>query len=354
MENLYKCPMALTQQFRHCGNPFRIDTYKGCDFGCKYCFASARGGNIDKDFKIADFKVIERKFYKALETNEESKDITIELLRHRVPLHLGGMADPFQSREEEYELTYKLIELTNKYNYPMIISTKQSYLSDKYKEILNPKIHAFQISLISMNENFIRKFETKTPSPKERVNFIKYLKENGFWVSVRIQPIIDIEEAKKVIIELSDTVDFITLEHIKIANDNKNKIEMFKSMNLNPKDFVSVGREYEFRENIKIKNIEYLKQFCKCPIGCGDNEIHELGDTLNCCGIDTINENFSNWLKYNSMYINKTNDKTQWFPKNRCSGCFNSECVKDGFLFNNYVDDYMSKPIVIKQCKVKL
>ena len=29
---LYKYPIGMTQQFRHCGNPFRIDSYKGCGF----------------------------------------------------------------------------------------------------------------------------------------------------------------------------------------------------------------------------------------------------------------------------------------------------------------------------------
>ena len=49
--------MAMTQQFRHCGNPFRIDTYKGCDFGCRYCFANCRGGNFDNSFKVADLSI---------------------------------------------------------------------------------------------------------------------------------------------------------------------------------------------------------------------------------------------------------------------------------------------------------
>ena len=66
MDDLYKYPMALTQQFKHCGNPFRIDVYKGCDFGCNYCFANARGGNITKCFQIADFSVIEKNFEKAV------------------------------------------------------------------------------------------------------------------------------------------------------------------------------------------------------------------------------------------------------------------------------------------------
>lgn len=350
---IYNNPIALTQQFRHCGNAFRIDTYKGCNFGCKYCFATTRGGNINKDWSVADIEQIKKIFYKALETDKESKNIVIEMLRHKVPLHLGGMADPFQSREKEYKITYKLLELTKQYNYPMMISTKTAHLDNEYFDILDPNIHAFQVSLMSMNEDFIRKFELNTPTPKERKAFVQLLKDKNFWVSIRIQPLINIEEGKSVILQCGNIVDFITIEHIKIGNDNSNKIEMFKSMNLNPSDFVSVGREYEFKEEIKRKNIEYLKQFCKCPIGCGDNEIHELGDTLNCCGIDTINENFNNWIKYNSMYINKTNDKTQWFPKCSCHNCFNSECKKQGFNFNDYVDDYMSKDIVIKQCKVK-
>lgn len=285
--NIYKYPMAMTQQFKHCGNPFRIDTYKGCDFGCKYCFVNARGGNLNKQFQIADFSVIEKNFYKAFEEDKETKNLTIEMLRHKVPLHLGGMADPFQSREDTYRLTYKLLELTKKYNYPMIISTKTSYLDECYLNVLDNNIHAFQISLMSMDENFIRKFETNTPSPQDRKQFAQDLKDSGFWVGIRIQPMININEATDVVKEMSPIVNYITVEHIKIGNDNSNKRQMFIDMNLNPNDFVSCGREYEFKTDIKRKNIELLKSISKCPIGCGDNDLHELSDSNNCCGIDT-------------------------------------------------------------------
>ena len=133
----YSSPIGMTQQFRFCGNPFRIDMYKSCDFGCKYCFANSSQAKGHNDgFAVAKFKHLESLFKKALETDEESKNVTIELLRHRVPLHCGGMSDPFQKREFEYELTYKLIQLSNKYNYPICFSTKQCDLPDKYFEIL--------------------------------------------------------------------------------------------------------------------------------------------------------------------------------------------------------------------------
>lgn len=354
VNNLYKYPMALTQQFKHCGNAFRIDTYKGCDFGCNYCFANTRGGNIAKGLQIADFSVIEKNFKKAFEDDKETKNITIEMLRRKVPLHLGGMSDPFQTRESKYKLTYKLLELTKKYNYPMIISTKTAYIPEEYFEVLDNRIHAFQISLISMDDDYIRKFETKTPLPNERKTFIKSLKERGFWVSVRIQPLIKIEHGIDVVRELSHIVDYITVEHIKIGNDNKNKVRMFKNMELNPDDFKSCGREYEFKTEIKRDNIIRLKEISKCPIGCGDNDLHELSDSNNCCGIDTINENFNQWIKYNSMYINKTGDKTQWCPKSNCSSCFNSEQRINGFCFKDYVDDYIENPRKEGLCKVKL
>ena len=346
--------MGLTQQFRHCGNPFRIDSYKGCNFGCKYCFASSRGGNFKFDSKIADFAFIKRMFDKAFNTNKEATNTTVEMLRHRVPLHLGGMADPFQSREWQYKITYKLLELTKKYNYPMVISTKAAHIPEEYFEVLDPNIHAFQISLMSMDDEYIRKFETKTPLPNERKAFAKLLRDKGFWVSIRIQPLIKIEHAIDVVNELSGIVNYITVEHIKIGNDNANKKQMFIDMELDPKDFKSCGREYEFITDIKRDNILKLKAISKCPIGCGDNDLHELSDSNNCCGVDTINENFNGWIKYNSMYINKTGDKTQWYPECNCHGCFNSECQIKGYSFKDYVDEYMSKPQREGVCRLKL
>lgn len=158
-------------------------------FGCKYCFANSkiRPEYMDCNrMKCARFKDVEKLFIKAFEDKCETKDITIELLRHKVPLHCGGMSDPFQSREFEYKLTYKLIELSNRYQYPIIFSTKACYLPDSYFKILDPKIHAFQISIMGLDDDYIRKYETNTPTAYERVEFLKKLRQMGFWCSIRI------------------------------------------------------------------------------------------------------------------------------------------------------------------------
>ena len=48
----------------------------------------------------------------------------------------------------------------------------------------------------------------------------------------------------------------------------------------------------------------------------------------------------SNWLKYNSMYIKMTGDKTQWYPTCKVHGCFMSKAQIKKFDYKNYVDDY--------------
>jgi DNA repair photolyase len=345
---MYKYPLGLTQQFRFCGNPFRIDTYKGCDFGCLYCYANTRKGNYKNTFDIADFNVIESMFKKAFESDREYSNINIELLRHKVPLHLGGMSDPFQRREWKYGLTYKLLELSNKYKYPIIISTKIANLPQKYWDILNPEIHAFQISLMGYNENFVRKYEINTPTPQERIEFIKLLKSKGFWVGLRIQPLIDIDEAILLIKNVEQyNINYITIEHLKIPVDNKSTRKLFddvfKKYNFyKPKQ----GRAYEIPRNIKIENINKIKSITNIPIGVGDNDLHELTDTRNCCGIDTINKNFNNWLKYNYTYFatakGTENKKNIWYPQNNCRFVLNSadRGSKDFKTVKDYVDYY--------------
>jgi DNA repair photolyase len=319
---MYKYPLAITQQFRFCGNSFRIDMYKNCDFGCNYCFANTRKGAFTQFDDIADIKIIENYFEKAFSTKTYN-DITVELIKNRVPLHLGGMSDPFQRRENEFKLTYKLLDLTKKYNYPVLISTKTGNISDDYFNVLNPKIHAFQISLISLNDTYIKQFENNTPSPLERISFIKKLKSLGFWVSVRIQPLISLDEAIELVkfLDKEKLVNYITIEHLKIPQDNKIITKFFKKfLKEGLKNYSSSFsmRNLELSSKIKKENILKLKKITDIPIGVGDNDLHYLSDSKCCCGIDCINKNFENYLKYNLTFFLK-DDLTNtniFIPKN--------------------------------------
>ncbi len=273
---MYKYCISLTQQFRFCGNSFKLDTYRGCDFNCEYCFANSRKGYFKKKFDIADFEYLENIFKKSFDIDKKYNNLTIELLRKKVPLHVGGMSDPFQNREKHYKITKRLIELSNKYKYPLIFSTKG--ICD-YFDILNKEIHAFQISLVS----FDNKFEKNTPNYETRKDFIKILHKKGFWISLRLQPLIFVDEAIAIIKDLEKYINYISIEHLKLPMDNIENRILFKDIILKNKYVAPVhGRMYELNYLKKKENILKIKNITNIKIGVADNELHELSDS-NCC-----------------------------------------------------------------------
>lgn len=352
LQYTYTNPLMLTQQFRFCGNPLRCDFYKNCSFQCNYCFAKTHGG-IDKfhsKVEVAKFEIVENLFKRAFDNYDENdKNIVVELLRRKTPIHCGGMADPFQPLEFKLHLTYKLIELSNKYEVPICFSTKQSKLPDEYYEILNPKLHAFQISLISDDAEWLKKYEPNVASPDDRIAFMKLLKSKGFWVAMRVQPLIDLQHALNVMLKVEDIVDYITVEHLKIAANSTYQMELFSEY---LKDYYKPKSSRYFEKNIylKTKEVLYLQErVTKCKIGVGDNDLHHLSQSRCCCGIDTIGGLFDNYLKYNLTYFITDNVTVEekdnlYVPEGNCSGCFMSNTVIKGLnKVKHYVDDYCCK-----------
>lgn len=337
----YKYPIALTQMFRFCGNPFRIDLYRGCNFGCNYCFATTRAGKFASDWANSDFTEVEKLFSKAFDNDKESREVNIELLRKKVPLHLGGMSDPFQPREFKYGLTYKFLELTNKYNYPVMLSTKVAKLPEKYFEVLNPKLHAFQISLIGLDDDFVKQFDKGAPTASERISFIRLLKSKGFWVSIRIQPVINMGQILKLVEAISSEIDYITVEHFKYVHHKDKEIQ--DQLDKALKDSSYIKQTYEN----KLDDILRIKAISKCPVGVGDNDLHEYSDSRNCCGMDTINENFNNWLKYNYTYFvtGEYDKESIWTPESSVRYIFNSGTRggREYTTFKDYVHRYIKE-----------
>ena len=345
---MYQECIQITRQFAFCPNAFRIDLYKNCTFGCKYCFANMdwamTKGVEEYEWDLADIGKIQRIFRKALETNDDSKDILVELIRHRVPVHCGGMSDPFQPREWDYHLTEQLIDLSNKYHYPIQFSTKTSTLPDSVWKKLNPDIHAFQVSICGWDESYIRKWECNTPTAQERLDFVKLLKTKGFWCSVRIQPIIDIKQCMALCERLGSIPDYVTLEHFKAIYDVHSTIDAFMEQCSNKHDFVCEGGKIQVRRDVKLQNVKALKQILNgngIKVGVGDNDLHYLSDSRCCCGTDCINENFDGYMKYNLTYMCTGEFGEEWVPEMNPRKHINDP--KYGLKINcqQYVKDYV-------------
>lgn len=344
---MYKECIQLTRQFTFCPNAFRVDLYKGCDFGCQYCFANmvwCQHKKTGSNYDIGDINKIKRLFHTALETDKTSKDIIVEMIRNNVPLHCGGMSDPFQAREKKYGLTKQFIELSNQYYYPVQFSTKANEFPDNsYWEIINPDIHAFQVSIMGYNDDYIRKWECNTPTAKERLKFVQKLKNKGFWCGVRIQPIIDIEQAEKLCNHINN-VDYVTMEHFKTVTDIMEIRDAIIRLYPDARQLTISNGKIEVRKDIKIANIKRLKKILNdkgIPVGVGDNDLHYMTDGRCCCGSDRI-DRFKNYLKYNLTYF-CTGEHTgnEWIMK--CNPRKHINDQKYGLKIDckQYVDEYI-------------
>ena len=348
---MYNECIQITRQFAFCPNAFRVDTYKGCSYNCAYCQSNADWQKVEEHkqnlWDVADMEKIEKLFYRALETDCESKDILIELIRHRVPMHCGGMSDPFQHREWEIGNTKRLIELSNKYDYPIMFSTKTAYLPTEYQKLLDPTKHAFQVSICGWHEEYTKKWERNVKTAKERLEFIQYLRNDcGIWCAVRIQPIIDIEEAALLcrIIAEDKLCDYVTIEHFKAIYDVKSISDILKTLP-NVDDYVADGGKFQVRRDIKIKNDKRLIEILNkggIKVGVGDNDAHYLSQSRCCCGLDLLGEKFQNYLKYNLTYMSTGDFDTNTFiPK--CNPRKHINDQKYGLKIDckQYVDDYI-------------
>lgn len=275
--------LAVSSKFAICGLPIRLDSYKTCNFGCKYCFSNARKiMEFKKELQVCDVDSVERRLHRVLfEGNVKDDSFLDNLIRYGVTWHCGGMADPFQQVNEELRITNKLIDVTSAYKVKILFSTKGDSV---HGSSIDPTLHTFQLSVTNVDDR--RDIEPGVPSIQSRLRFFKELKGEGFKVGIRIQPFIP-NVSTLDIVRMFEGADHFTLEGLKVVPQNEaQKRWVFSHLGLGEDDFVNLGllnldadirrRMYEpFVQYFNANNISY---------SVSDNDMRRLGNNDCCCG----------------------------------------------------------------------
>ena len=96
-----------------CDVPIRFDTYKGCSHNCKYCFVQRK-----KDISEIDKGETAKALLNFI-NGHRGKDL--KWCDWNIPLHWGGMSDPFQPAEKRYRLSYECLKVFAETQYPFIV-----------------------------------------------------------------------------------------------------------------------------------------------------------------------------------------------------------------------------------------
>lgn len=159
--------LNVSSKFAICGLPIRLDSYKTCDMGCRYCFANARKiMEFKKELMIANVGSIEKRL-KKLQT-QEPKSFLDKMIKAGITWHCGGMSDPFQQAEGEYHITEQIVDVTKEHGITILFSTKSNTV---YGANVTPNLHTFQLSVSNIDNR--RDIECNVPDIQSRYNFFR-------------------------------------------------------------------------------------------------------------------------------------------------------------------------------------
>jgi len=277
-------PINVSSKFAICGLPIRVDTYKTCSFGCRYCFANYRKiMEFEKKLQIANLDWLKRKLHKIFVDKNVNKTNFLEvLISDGITWHCGGMSDPFQPIESKLKITSKMLEITNKYDISILFSTKTDNVYDWTN--LKPELHTFQLSVTNLDDR--KDIEANVAPISERIRFFKELKSRGFKVGIRIQPFIPNISSDK-IIDVFKEADYFSIEGLKLVPQNKEQVEyLTKLLNLSKNDFTQMGLlnlKPEIRLKLYKSVIDKLEEY-NIPYSIADNDLHYMSKSKCCCG----------------------------------------------------------------------
>ena len=207
---------SITSQVRVCPVPFHCDTYRGCTYGCLFCFARdllqfARRNtdNPSQSYVVGNDpekfgRWVDRTLIKEIDYNKAEE----VALKERIPIKIGATADPFPLCEKEERITYDFLKILQKTDYPVQMSTKNPEVFLEYaNEFVGANI-ALNVSISFFDDEISRKIECGAISPTRRLNAIKKLSELGFKVLVRVQPFVlpyTYDNAEKIVKSIAES-----------------------------------------------------------------------------------------------------------------------------------------------------
>ncbi|MGC2473088.1 MAG: radical SAM protein [Candidatus Sulfotelmatobacter sp.] len=173
------------------GMPFTwtINPYRGCEFGCRYCYARY----THEFMEMRDGMEFEQKIY--------VKQHAADLLRHelrRVKPHesiaLGTATDPYQPAERRYEVTRAILEEFGRHRgFELGIVTKSNMVTrdlELLKEVAKSNQLSIHITITTLNVDLARILEPRAPRPDLRMDAVRALAEAGLRVGISCSPVV--------------------------------------------------------------------------------------------------------------------------------------------------------------------
>jgi DNA repair photolyase len=188
-------PMPVRQILNRCSNPrmpFRwtINPYRGCEFGCVYCYARY----THEFLELRDPMDFERRIF----VKRMAAEVLARTLSHTPigndPIAIGTATDPYQPAERKFGLTRAMLEVFAQLaGLNLSITTKSTMVLrdlDLLLRISGRSRLSVNFSCITLNPRLARVLEPRAPRPELRLRTLNELTRAGIRCNVLMMPMI--------------------------------------------------------------------------------------------------------------------------------------------------------------------
>ena len=182
-----------------------INPYRGCEYGCKYCYA-----RFTHEF-------LERRNPNSFETEIYAKSWNADAfsaeLAHLKPgqvIGLGTATDPYQPAERQFLLTRQMLTVMadNMRGMSLFVTTKSDLVSrdvDLYQRIAEHNRVRISVTVTTMKRQLARLTEPYAPRPDLRINAVAQLAAASVPVGVIASPILPmITDSRENLMEVAE------------------------------------------------------------------------------------------------------------------------------------------------------
>jgi DNA repair photolyase len=168
-----------------------INPYRGCEFGCRYCYARYTHEYMELDGAEFESKIYVKQNAGALFARDLHGH-AVALQRQSVAL--GTATDPYQPAEREYGVTRAILqEFAKRDGLALSITTKSNLVVrdiDLLQEISARSTVSVNVSVTTLRTRLARLLEPGAPRPDLRLEAVRRLREAGISAGVFAMPIL--------------------------------------------------------------------------------------------------------------------------------------------------------------------
>lgn len=175
-----------------------INPYRGCEFGCKYCYArytheymEIDGGDFEKKIFVKEHAAPVLARDVAQKYSWRSKASHGQAPEH---IAIGTATDPYQPAESEYGVTRACLEeLEKREGLSISITTKSNCIvrdMELLRRISQKSLLHINITVTTLRARLVRILEPRAPRPDLRLAAVRKLREAGLAVGVLASPLL--------------------------------------------------------------------------------------------------------------------------------------------------------------------